>query len=267
MRIRLVLLVVLVSIAIDPLAARAHDPIIITDDQTTSSNSPFLPDGTVSFALYGSVARPGDTRVFSAGFVEGDRLHLSLLIPDLPPENQLSAEDLPYLTVLDPIGELTELRPDRRSTFAEPFSGTNYIELLDVVDVARQGVYTVTVVGSGPARFTVSIGDLETFGTPVEGVTDRSLGITGVMDWYASSPSTPLSTSSTTTTTSTHTSTAPSTTASSSPSSTEPMTTSGVDDRAPSRRTSSRLVLGIVAAVAIVGLALVGRRRGRSRPR
>ncbi|MDA2972781.1 MAG: hypothetical protein O3B19_11525 [Actinomycetota bacterium] len=45
------------------------------------------------------------------------------------------------------------------------------------------------------------------------------------------------------------------------------MTTNSVDDPDPSRRTSSRLVLGIVAAVTIVGLALVGRRRGRSRPR
>lgn len=33
--------------------AFAHDPIIITNDQTTPEAGPLLPDGTISFALYG----------------------------------------------------------------------------------------------------------------------------------------------------------------------------------------------------------------------
>ncbi len=55
MRIRILPLLVAFSIAFDPLSALAHDPIIVTDDQTTPADGPFLPDGTVSFALYGSV--------------------------------------------------------------------------------------------------------------------------------------------------------------------------------------------------------------------
>jgi hypothetical protein len=92
---------------------------------------------------------------------------------------------LPRLEIVDPDGERTELIPDLRREFAEPFTGTNYIELIDLVDTARTGIYSITVIGGAASRFTVSVGDRETFGTPVEGVTDRAAGIGGVMEWYA----------------------------------------------------------------------------------
>lgn len=179
--------IVLVSL-LSSSAASAHDPIIVTDDQTSPDLGPFLPDGTISFALYGSVTDIGDTRSFRVQFVEGDRLHVSLLIPDLEPENTLSDDQLPTLELVDPNGVVRRLVPDRRIAFAEPFTGTNYVELVDHIDTARSGTYVVTVVGNGPARFTVSVGDKETFGTPVEGVTDRSVGIGGVMEWYSTAP-------------------------------------------------------------------------------
>ena len=165
--------------------ASAHDPIILTDDQTAPESGPFLPDGTISFALYGSFAAAGETRGLRAQFVDGDRLHVSLLIPDLAPENALSDGELPRLEIVGPDGERTELIPDLRREFAEPFTGTNYIELIDLVDTARTGIYSITVIGGAASRFTVSVGDKETFGTPVEGVTDRAAGIGGVMEWYA----------------------------------------------------------------------------------
>ena len=260
MRIRILPLLVAFSIAFDPLSALAHDPIIITDDQTTPANGPFLPDGTVSFALYGSVTRAGDARTFRVGFVEGDRLHLSLLIPDLPPENQLADDLLPFLTVSDPVGALIELRPDRRTTFAEPFSGTNYVELLDVVDVAFGGVYTVSVVGNGPARFTVSVGDRETFGTPVEGVTDRSLGIGGVMDWYDNPPPTSAVVPSTTSSTSSTTDPMPAPASTTSPTSLTEQTSSGANND------SNAGIVAVIALVtiAVIGIGLAARRRGRS---
>ena len=164
--------------------AKAHDPIILTDDQTVPEAGPFLPDGTISFALYGSFGGAGETRGLRARFVEGDRLHVSLLIPDLAPENALSDSELPRLEILEPGGEVTTLVPDLRRKFAEPFTGTNYIELIDLVGTASEGIYSITVIGGEAARFTVSVGDTETFGTPVEGVTDRAAGINGVMEWY-----------------------------------------------------------------------------------
>lgn len=165
--------------------ADAHDPIILTDDQTAPEAGPFLPDGTISFALYGSFDAVGEMRGLRARFVDGDRLHVSLLIPDLAPENELSDNELPRLEIVDPDGGTTTLVPDLRRRFAEPFTGTNYIELIDLIDTARTGVYSITVVAGAAARFTVSVGDKETFGTPVEGVTNRAAGIDGVMEWYA----------------------------------------------------------------------------------
>ena len=40
--------------------AKAHDPIILTSDQRTPADGPLLPDGTVSFALYGTLEEPGE---------------------------------------------------------------------------------------------------------------------------------------------------------------------------------------------------------------
>ena len=42
--------------------AAAHDPIFLTDDQTTPDTGPYLPDGAISWALYGTVADTGDIR-------------------------------------------------------------------------------------------------------------------------------------------------------------------------------------------------------------
>gem|GEM_PF-1144144 len=177
------ILVVFVALCVGSVAT-AHDPIILTDDQTVPEAGPLLPDGTISFALYGSFAKAGETRGLRARFAEGDRLHVSLLIPDRAPENALLDSELPRLEILEPNGESTTHVPDLRRKFAEPFTGTNYIELIDLVGRASEGVYSITVIGGRAARFTVSVGDTETFGTPVEGVTDRAAGIGGVMEWY-----------------------------------------------------------------------------------
>jgi hypothetical protein len=55
--------------------AKAHDPIILTSDQRTPADGPLLPDGTVSFALYGTLEKPGDTRGFRVTFAEGDNVY------------------------------------------------------------------------------------------------------------------------------------------------------------------------------------------------
>ncbi len=79
--------------------AKAHDPIILTSDQSTPSDGPLLLDGTISFALYGSLDSAGDTRGFRVKFNAGDPLYLSILIPDLAPENALDDASLPFLNV------------------------------------------------------------------------------------------------------------------------------------------------------------------------
>jgi hypothetical protein len=164
--------------------ASAHDPIILTSEQTTPASGPLLVDGTISFALYGSLESSTDTRGFRVQFQEDDPLYLSILIPDLAPENELGNDLLPTLEVLDPMGEVSTFEPTERVTFAEPYTGTNYVQLLEYEGVALGGVYEITIKGKAASRFTVSVGKIEQFGTAVEDIDNRDLGVAGVMTWY-----------------------------------------------------------------------------------
>ena len=164
--------------------AKAHDPIILTKNQSTPADGPLLPDGTISFALYGSLESPADTRGFRVNFVKGDSLYLSILIPDLAPENQLDDASLPFVELTDPSGAKTKLSVSDKVSFAEPFTGTNYVRLTELTTVAISGTYSVVITGNSPSRFTVSVGKQEMFGTPVENISNRDLGVGGVMSWY-----------------------------------------------------------------------------------
>lgn len=168
--------------------AWAHDPIILTPQQTTPARGPLLLDGTVSFALYGTLETAGDTRGFRARFKAGDTLTLSALVPDLPPERNLARGDLPAVTVRTPAGKEIRLAPRAITTFEEPFTSTRYRRYLEWSTPATAGDYGVVVSGPVPARFTVSVGEQERFGTPVENVPNRSIGVAGVQEWYRTPP-------------------------------------------------------------------------------
>ena len=241
--------------------AKAHDPIILTSDQRTPADGPLLPDGTVSFALYGTLEEPGDTRGFRVTFAEGDNLYFSLLIPDLAPENALADDQLPRLDIVDPSGVSTTILPTTRVPFPEPFTGTNYVRLADSVGTAIAGTYEVTISGDAPARFTVSVGTKELFGTEVENAPNRDLGVGGVMTWYE----TPPPVVETTTTTASPTTLSPSSdTEAPMTSEVEARTTSaGADEGAESDGGSSLpIVIAIVVGVGVIGAA-VARRRSR----
>ncbi|MFZ4718641.1 MAG: hypothetical protein ACOYMR_04415 [Ilumatobacteraceae bacterium] len=182
------LVVMLAVLSLGAGVASAHDPIIIADRQTTPDSGPVLPDGTISFALYGVVHGPDDTRGFQVGLAAGDRLSMSLLVPALDPEQSLAPDELPMLQVARPDGSTFDVRPTERVVFDESFSKTSYVRLAEVDEAAQPGDYRVTIVGHAPARFTVSVGSQERFGTPVQQVDDRSVGVGGVQAWYAAAP-------------------------------------------------------------------------------
>lgn len=182
---RLLFIAVIVLGLIPASIATAHDPIILTSDQRTPTNGPLLVDGTISFALYGSLDTSGDTRGFRVQFNEGDPLSISILIPDLSPENMLSEDSLPVVNVEDPNGATVKLSITQKVLFPEPYTGTNYVRLTEFRGTAIGGTYSFTVTGKSPARFTVSVGEKEMFGSPVENIPNRDLGVAGVMAWYA----------------------------------------------------------------------------------
>ncbi len=176
------------ALAVPVGTAFAHDPIIFTDTQTTPESGPLLLDGTVSFALYGTLMTQGDTRGVRVRMKAGDTLTMSLLVPALEPEKSLDAASLPTLTIVAPDGSVRTLPPGDSVTFDESFTSTSYVRYIQLSEPAQAGDYGVTVSGVVPARFTLSVGTKEQFGTPVENVPNREVGVGGVMTWYSTPP-------------------------------------------------------------------------------
>ena len=166
----------------------AHDPIFIENTQLSPAEGPYLPNGNISFALYGRLENGSDSRGFRSKLQAGEKLVLSLLIPNLVPEKLLPLEQLPTLTVERPDKSSIELSPEGTEVFDEPFTGTSYLRLLSMQEPSQTGIYHITVNGNQKGRFTVSIGTIEQFGTPVDNVINRSSDLNRISDWYSDSP-------------------------------------------------------------------------------
>ncbi len=166
-------------------AAGAHQPVFV-DDLTPAGDAPTLDDGTISFAVYGTVRGPERQAGVQARFAAGDPLVVELLIPDLAPENALAERDLPRVAVVSPSGATTELVPDRREPFTEPFSATSYLRIAGARTTAEAGTYVFTVTAAEPSRFTLAIGEREVPGT-VSGYSQPAPG--ALEAWYSTPPS------------------------------------------------------------------------------
>ena len=181
--------------------AYAHDPLFLTPEQSTPQEGPYLPDGTISFALYGEFFEADETRGFQANFQEGDFFQLELLIPARAPEENLAENQLPYLLVVKPDNTEETLYPSIRTRFDEPFTNTSYYTFIKEQGTAIEGIYDITVVSRHPARFTVAIGFQEQFGTTVERAGDRSSAFGETRDrleqWYNEPTTTGIEESST----------------------------------------------------------------------
>ena len=176
--------------------SHAHDPLFLLPEQETPSQGPLLPDGTISFALYGEFLTEGETRGFQANFADGDVFQLELLIPALDPEQTLQQDQLPFLQLIIPDGSERTLYPSIRTRFDEPFTNTSYFTLIQERGTAQGGVYDVMIVSRAPARFTTAIGIKEQFGTPVQRAGERPSSFSETSDrlgeWYDNSDSDPL---------------------------------------------------------------------------
>ncbi|MDH3293679.1 MAG: hypothetical protein OER95_05095 [Acidimicrobiia bacterium] len=180
------------SVLLLPTAAAAHDPIFITDDQTTPDTGPYMPDGTISWALYGTVLEPGDTRGFEFDLRDGDELYISLLIPNLEPELSLADDQLPTVELETPSGEVMSIVPELREIFDEPFSRTSYVTLAEMREPGEAGRYRGVVIGNAPSRFTVAIGEREIFFTDTERSGNRPTSFPAIAAplnaWYSTPP-------------------------------------------------------------------------------
>ena len=254
--------------------AFAHDPIILTDTQTSPDAGPLLPDGTISFALYGTLNSDGDTRGLRVHFDSGDSVDITLLIPDRSPENELPDSLLPTLRIEAPDGTSRTLTPTERVRFDESFSNTSYVRYLELGESAQAGEYRLTVTGLAPARFTLAVGTTERFGTPVDNVPNRADGSAGVQRWYATPPppttpppATTTASSTTITSTTDSSTTVTSTTAVATELAVAAAPTQTTPEPGPNQHDGGSNVLAIVIGALVVmaaGLAwLLWQRRGR----
>ncbi len=166
-------------------AVLLHIPVVLTRANSSRGRTPTLPDGSVSFAFYGAVDQPGEARAVRVGLRTGQHLFVELLVPHRDPENGLSEEDLPVLTITSPAGSTTELAAAQREVFDDPHSGTSYLSCLRRRLPAEDGTYTLSVTSAAPARFVLTVGDEErpgdVLGAPIGSPDD-------VYRWYETQP-------------------------------------------------------------------------------
>lgn len=166
-------------------ALLTHIPVVLTRANASRGKAPTLPDGNISFAFYGAIDEPGETRSVRAELRSDQQLFVELLIPKLSPEQDMPAADLPILTIVAPSGKETVLTPSRRETFDEPYTNTSYLSYLTGRFPAEDGTYTLTVSGRVPARFALAVGDDERPGE----VLDVPIGsVADVHHWYEAEP-------------------------------------------------------------------------------
>jgi len=147
--------------------ALAHQPVTLDSADRTPARGPLLVDGTVSFAVYATLARPQSKRAFRVGMQAGQSLQVQLLIVDERPANALEAAQLPTVAVVSPTGQRFVLRPSERTSFYEPYSGKSFLYLARFTTIAVSGTYRIWVSGrsSSTVRAVVGVGYREVPGT------------------------------------------------------------------------------------------------------
>ena len=150
-------------------SARAHQPVVLLDSDTTAAKGPLLADGTISFAIRASFTKAGQTKAFRAQFKSGDQLSVQYLIVDKKPENALRTSSLPSLVITPPTGSPVTIKFDERTKFYEPFGRVNYLYLARYNAVAQAGIYNFTIKSKSRAAITVAVGDKEIFGEVLRG--------------------------------------------------------------------------------------------------
>jgi hypothetical protein len=253
-------------IALGSSPASAHQAVILDENDNSPERGPELVDGTVSFAVYGSITKPGALRGLSFNLKAGDPIVVDLLIPSLEPE---LSSPLPAITVLDPDGNPTDPPVAMGETFDEPFSGTSYRYLAKLRSSAtKEGKYGVIVGSAATGRFVIGIGDREVRGEVKQDDAKGSLAT-----WY----STPVATVAANVTTVPQPIAAPQVTtpllsavAPNPPSTTaallptvSPATTVGASTAAKTRSGSGRSWFIAIPVAALVSLFLVQPRRHR----
>jgi hypothetical protein len=141
--------------------ANAHQPLVLSDSETTASKGPLIVDGTLSFAVRAAFTKAGQKKAFRAQFKEGDELTVQYLIVDKKPENALRKTSLPTLVITSPTGSKVTIKFTERTKYFEPYGGTNYLYLGRYSSEAQSGIYSFEITSKSRAAITIAVGEKE----------------------------------------------------------------------------------------------------------
>ena len=150
-------------------SARAHQPVVLLDSDTTAAKGPLLVDGTVSFAIRASFTKSGQSKAVRAQFKDQDVLSVQYLIVDKKPESALRTSALPTLVITPPAGAPVTIKFNERTKFFEPYGRVNYLYLARYNSVAEAGIYNFTITSKSKASITVAVGEKEISGEIIRG--------------------------------------------------------------------------------------------------
>jgi len=161
-------LIAIFSLAL-PVAAQAHQPVVLLNSDTTPAKGPLLLDGTVSFAVRATFTKSGESRGFRAQLKVGQSLAVQYLILDKLPENKLKTSQLPILTITSPSGAKQIMKLNERTKFFEPYSQTKYLYLARFTKSAEPGIYSFLLSAKSKSAVTIAVGDREVPGEVIRG--------------------------------------------------------------------------------------------------
>lgn len=184
-------LLALIFVGVNLSPAAAHQPVLLTNTNSTADKGPILVDGTISFAIRANFTKANQTQGFRASLKAGELVNFEYLIVDRVPENKLANNKLPVATITDPAGKKTVIKFTERSKFFEPFSRTNYLYLARFSQTAVDGIYKFTLQSKAKAAITVAVGSKETFGEVLTAATcpawEKPAGEPIILQSYAES--------------------------------------------------------------------------------
>jgi hypothetical protein len=183
------LLLAFVFVGTNLTPSSAHQPVLLTNSNSTADKGPILVDGTISFAIRANFTKANQTQGFRAALKAGELLNFEYLIMDRSPENKLANSKLPVATITDPAGKKTVIKFTERSKFYEPYGRTNYLYLARFSQTSLDGIYKFTLQSKAKAAITVAVGSKETFGEVLSAATcpawEKPMGESMILQAYA----------------------------------------------------------------------------------
>ena len=188
-----IILITLVLFTLQTNKIYAHQPfeIIKSSNQETIIG---VSDASVSHAFYGEFESDNEEIIFNLNNFSDNVLKFSILIPDREPENQLTENYLPELTIakisnsenqsIPTVQEIYKVNSSP-STFYEPYSQMNLIRVISHQETLENDIKVkVTLKSNGLLRYVFSVGSKEIFSSIYASGDTKYFNSPEQREWY-----------------------------------------------------------------------------------